>query len=187
MALCSVGRRESCFGVFRRDSHRRSRRDPGFGTVASGRWEGTPWVLTAVDDASGWWRLTMSVGTRHSLGSAGYGGAGYIHPSAAKGSRAVGISFIAHRGPTLPDFVVGPVVATASEVEVTLSNGATIRTPTMAPPRGLASDIAFYVVQIPCPVWPVAVRGLDPSGRVVAHLKRPASALSREPQPHLSC
>lgn len=139
-------------------------------TVASGRWDGAVWRMTAADDARGDWNIDISLG-----GTPAVGGAGLIYPwrRASAGDSSLGISFLGRSGVPLPDYVIGPVVARATEVDITLSNGATIRTPTIAPPPGLARDIAFYAAQTSCRAALVSVVGIDATGQVVAQLALP--------------
>ena len=114
---------------------------------------------------------------------------GSIHvPPISPKSLVVGISFLAHRGIPLPDFIVGPVVAKASEVEITLSNGMTVRTATLVPPPRLASNIRFYVTELPCPAAPMTLVGRNAAGEIVAHLDRPAGfTIHRASLPRLTC
>lgn len=139
-------------------------------TVASGHWDGTAWSMTASDDASGAWSISMSFGGKP---QGSEGGSLHLFRPVQKGQLAVGISFLAHTGIPRPDYVVGPVVSKATEVVITLSNGAVIRTRTIPPPKGFAPDIAFYAAQSPGSGPVVSAVGLDAAGRVVAHLKLP--------------
>jgi len=87
--------------------------------------------------------------------------------------RARGITYLAHTGAPAPDYIVGPVIASAKSVVIALSNRKTIRTKAVVPPKGMTAKIAFYVAKLPCPARPISVRGLDAGGRIVAHLAIP--------------
>jgi hypothetical protein len=135
------------------------------GVVASGAFGVVGWKLSATDSRDGYVCLTMTLpqrlGGRSSECGAIFGpGAGQAH----------GITYLAHTGAPAPDYIVGPVLATAKTVIIAFSNGKTVRTKTIAPPRGMTAKIAFYVTALRCSALPTSVRGLDTTGRVVAQL-----------------
>jgi len=141
-------------------------------TVASGHWSGGGWTLTASDASDGRYCIKFTVRSQV------YGnGCGSL-------DRPRGIGVLFHPGVPLPDFVAGAVVGRASVVEITLSNGATVRTPAIAPPIGLASNIRFYATQIPCPTQPRAWVARNPAGQIVAHY---TIGPPRRMPGHLSC
>jgi hypothetical protein len=138
--------------------------------IASGSFHGVAWRLTGNDWSGGTYCLTMKIPA--SSKSVGSGGCGSINVPGRYGPH--GISYLTHAGIPLPNYVVGPVVATARVVQITLSNGLMIRTRTIPPRRGLVSGIRFYAVELPCPALPTQFRALDATGRIVAHLNIPA-------------
>jgi hypothetical protein len=97
-----------------------------------------------------------------------------------------GIGFSGHPGAPLPDYVVGPVLAAATEVKVAMSNGTVVRAATIAPPPGLAPSIKFYAAQVPCPAITASIVGLDDAGHVVARYHQPSLG-QFEKRFHLSC
>lgn len=132
--------------------------------VASGVFGTASWTLSASDSPDG--HVCLSMTLPHHGGSASECGA-IFGPQAG---RAHGITFLAHTGVPLPNYVVGPVLARASTVDIRLSSGKTMTTKTIAPPRRLTSRIRFYAVQLPCPTRPTRVTGFDASHRMVADL-----------------
>lgn len=133
------------------------------GTVASGTFGTVAWKLSATDSADGRFCLTMTLRGR---GRSSH--CGFIFGLAA--GQAHGITYLAHTGAPAPDFIVGPVVATATTVVTALSNRKAVRTKTIAPPKGMTRKIAFYVAELPCPAHATSVRGIDAAGHTVAHL-----------------
>jgi hypothetical protein len=87
-------------------------------------------------------------------------------PLQLKGTHA--ITYIEHTGRPRPDYIVGPVVATARLVEITLSNGKVLKTRTIAPKPGLARSLRFYAQQLSCGVRATRLLARDGRGRVVA-------------------
>ena len=144
----------------------------GLGMVAYGTFGAVSWKLSATDTADGHFCLTMALPER---GGGRSSACGSIFGLAA--GRAHGITFLAHTGRPAPDYIVGPVVATAKTVVIALSSGKTIKTRTIAPPTGLTGKISFYVAELPCPAEATSVRGIDAGGHDVAHLAiRPLQA-----------
>lgn len=144
------------------DVHALGGSSPPKGTIASGMFGRIAWRLSATDAADGSFCVTVKL-SLHSSGGATACGSIY-------GPRAHGITYLAHTGGPEPDYIVGPVVATARTVEITLSNGATLRTKTIAPPKGMTTKIAFYVAQLPCPATPTRLEGVDRLGHIRASL-----------------
>jgi hypothetical protein len=139
-----------------------ARRD---GTVATGKFGSVVWRLSATDAADGSYCLTMTLPSR-SGGAAS--ACGSIFGSSA--GQAHGISFLAHTGRPAPDYIVGPVTATAKTVVITLSNGTTLQAKVSAPPREMTGKIAFYVTQLPRSAAATHLQALNGKGRPVAHL-----------------
>jgi hypothetical protein len=135
------------------------------GTVARGAFATVAWKLSATDSADGHVCITMTLDRRRS-GSSGACGS-IFGPDAG---RAQGITYLAHTGAPAPDYIVGPVRSRAKVVVIALSNRKTIRTKTIAPPKGMTAKIVFYVAKLPRAARLTSVRGLDAGGRVVAHL-----------------
>jgi hypothetical protein len=82
---------------------------------------------------------------------------------------ARGITYLAHQGRPGPNYIVGPVIATATHVVITYANGARITVPTIAAPAGLAPNVSFYVHMTPCQTLrPISIAGVNAHGRVVA-------------------
>ncbi len=131
-------------------------------TVATGTFRGGAWKLTAIDSADGSYCLTMTVLARHEDSSTGCG--------SIFGAGSHRISYLAHTGAPLPDYVVGPVVATARTVQITLSSGEVLGTATVAPPARLSKKIAFFRAELPCAVYPTRLVALDSAGHTVAQL-----------------
>ena len=69
-------------------------------------------------------------------------------------------------------YIVGPVVARAKRIVVSLSDGTELVIPTIAPPHGLASNVRFYVRLMPCKSVRVRhIVGVDAGGRTVASIQ----------------
>jgi hypothetical protein len=134
-------------------------------TVWSGVREHVVWSLAATDGPHGSFCITMRNEQRLDASECG----------SIFESPSHGVSYLAHFGRPGPNYVVGPVVATASRVTVSLSNGTSLTIPTIPPPSGLARNIRFYVRVIPCRA--VAVRGIlgtNAAGYTVASLQIPS-------------
>ena len=128
--------------------------------VAGGHWSGVSWRMSATDYATGGYCLFIAVPATVTQPSEGCGSL------ALKGRHA--ISFLEHTGRPRPDYIVGPVLATARLVEISLANGKVLRAQTIAPRRGLARSIRFYAEQVPCGVRPTRLLARDRGGKVVA-------------------
>lgn len=136
-------------------------------TVASGTFGNVAWRLSATDSASGYVCLTMRLPQRSWSRACG----SIFGPTAG---RAHGLTYLAHTGRPAPDYIVGPVVATAKTVIIVLSNGRTLTGKAIPPPKGMTAKIGFYAAALPSGARPSSVRGIDAGGRIVAHLDIPS-------------
>ena len=131
--------------------------------VASGVYRHVSWALVASDHQDGSYCVTMQI-PRGKLDASGCG-------SIFKG-QAHGLSYLAHNGPPVHSYIVGPVVSMAVRVSVTFADGSRVTIPTEPPPSGLARSIRFYVHFMPCSATrPEEIVGTDSGGRVVASLR----------------
>jgi hypothetical protein len=136
-------------------------------TVWSGVRNQVPFALVATDGPHGSFCITMQKKGRLDASECG---------SIFEG-RAHGITYLAHFGLPGPNYVVGPVVAAATHVTVSLDDGTSLTVATIAPPRGLARNVRFYVRLMPCRAAAVRrVVGTDGDGHTVASLQLPAMA-----------
>jgi hypothetical protein len=132
----------------------------GYGTtVESGRWHGLKWTFTARTGSDGHYCIDLhleSLGESRSCGSI----------------RDRGISYMVHSGRPGPNYVVGPVVATARAVHIRFFDRPPLRTLTIAPPSTSELDrrIRFFVTILPCPATPRRLVARNAAGRVVAQL-----------------
>ncbi len=145
-------------------------------TVASGSWNGNAWTFRAGDHLSGdhlSYCLDVSFTSRliNTGGDCGAGASvGRPSPSAPPDSPfGLGMSRDSLNCPVLA-FVDGFVVANARTVSITLSTGATIRTPTIAPPARLVQNVRFFVTRIACGSQPTSVYARDTAGHIVARM-----------------
>jgi hypothetical protein len=133
--------------------------------VATGHWSGVSWRMSAIDYATGDYCVFMAVP------------ATVIQPSESCGRLALksrhAISYMAHTGKPRPDYIVGPVLATARLVEISLANGKVLKAPTIAPRLGLARSLRFYAEQLPCGVRVTRVLARDRRGKIVAQRSIP--------------
>jgi hypothetical protein len=153
--------------------------------IASGHWAGHAWTLKGGDDLStGQLRhcLQLSIDFPYTAVRPPSTPACWSiqakPPAIAPSYPYYGIS-AASLAPGCPEiaWVIGPVVASAKEVEITLSTGATIRTPAIAPSAKLSQDVRYFAAQLPCvPRYTrsfTSLVGLDAAGKVVARLAMP--------------
>jgi hypothetical protein len=166
--------------------------------IKQGSWSGQGWVLTAYKSGLGQlcFQLTQKAadGQRSSQGG---GGCGAIPGSRARGphgSRQITITYLgggisATKGHPPIFYLAGPVVNNAAEVEITLTDGSIVRTPTFSAPAVLGLPIRFYATQLPAGggshltcrqnavqqagLRPLRLVGLDSSGHTVAKLALP--------------
>jgi hypothetical protein len=137
---------------------------PFAAVVASGVFGGAAWTLSASDSPDGHVCVTMAL--PHHGGRASECGS-ILGPQAG---RAHGITYLSHVGAPAPNWIVGPVLARAKTVVITLANGDKLTAKTIAAPTPLTAKIGFYAAQLPCPVRPTRVTGFDASHRAVANL-----------------
>jgi hypothetical protein len=171
--------------------------------VEEGDWNGQHWALTAYRSVGGdlCTEITLEAGAaRTAQGAGGCGPTiGSLVPKPGGGSRRLEIGF---GGGAFPSFryVLGPVVGSATEVRITLANGAVVTTPTVAAPRELGMPIRFYAAQLPLAstkglscgervrafekTRPTRVVALESGGDVVATLAMPVRPSLRFCQPH---
>lgn len=156
-------------------------------TVKSGTWGGQAWQLIAYPSATDGLCFAIVPMTSTPTG-AGSGMdcapvAGVPRTKATKASPDMAITYLSGFSRYLPAYIAGPVIPTASSVEVRLSDGTTLTTPTFAAPSPLQT-VRFYATVLPkssvhrrgTPVsWVRWIAGLASNGRVVACLA-PATA-----------
>ena len=137
--------------------------------VTSGRWDGRVWTFAASDQVSGvsisyCWKMSFATGRGGSGGCSQY-----INQANSPLLPFYGMDIgeAIGRCPGL-DYVAGPVVASASSVQITLSTRGVIHTSTVAAPAGLAGSIRFFTAKIPCGTQAVTATARDRAGKVVA-------------------
>lgn len=138
--------------------------------VASGRWDGLAWTFAASDQVSGpsvnyCWNMSFATGRGGSGGCSQY--IGEANPQLRLPYYGMDVGEALGGCPGL-DYVDGPVAASASSVEITLSIGGAIHTSTIAAPAGLARSVRFFVAQIPCGTQPETATARNRAGKVVA-------------------
>src|SRR5436305_7026826 len=99
----------------------------GDATVWSGVEHHVGWTLAATDGPHGSFCITMRKHGRLEASECGSIVDGPGH----------GVGYLAHFGRPGPNYVVGPVVAAATRVTVSLDDGTHLTVPTIAPPRAL--------------------------------------------------
>jgi hypothetical protein len=147
--------------------------------VKAGEWNGHPWQLVAYTSTTD--GLCFAMDTHGAAGSGGMACtpfAGIPRTAETKDSPDVNISYLGGgaNGQQL-GYLAGPVIGTATEVEVKLSDGTTVRAPTSSAPAAL-EGVSFYAMQLPAAAidsttalssGPFAwIAGLDGNGAVVA-------------------
>lgn len=147
--------------------------------VKEGDWSGHGWQLVAYPPTSN--GLCVAVmpkgadpqGQGAALACAPIAGAAHHQTSTPN----MTVTFLSGAGgPQLPAYVVGPVVAEATEVEIEFTSGDTVQVPTFTAPASLG-DVRFYATQIPDrdaaqAAFPAEAKliGYDQDGNVVACL-----------------
>jgi len=179
--------------------------------IKEGSWNGQRWALTAYQSVSGHlcydMTLESAAGSPTAQGAGGCSATiGSIVPIPGGGHRRLTVSF---EGGTLSStetrnalihYVTGPVIATASNVRITLATGAVITTPAFAVPSALGMPIRFYLARLPLPdkrastceqranafaqTRPVSLVGLAADGKVVASFGIPAPHSLHLCEPH---
>jgi len=143
--------------------------------VKEGEWQGHNWQLVAYPSTTD--GLCFGIARPEGGGTGGdaLGCAAFVgvkRTPESKRSADMSITYLASGGsPTFPAYIVGPVIGTATVVEVRLGDGSSLQTETFAAPPSLAG-IRFYAMQLPGqnqtrPDW---VAGYDANGRIVACL-----------------
>jgi hypothetical protein len=143
----------------------------GMVRVTSGQWNGQAWTLEASDEVSG-----GNVGYCYRMAFARAADSSRACSSSAfvmrevPGRSAYGMNVAQHLVGACPalDYVVGPVVASASEIDITLSTGKAVKTLAIAPPPGLARGVRFFVTRVPCGTWAASAVGRNEAGKIVA-------------------
>lgn len=152
--------------------------------VARGVWQGTPWTVTAYRSTTDG-ICTAFTPRRHPrfAVTAAMGCdqiAGVPVTSQTKVSQPHRISYLAGEGNArFPGYAVGPVIASAATVAISLNDHHTIRVATVVAPKALGADVRFFIARLPAGLnWnppsglsPVTgVAGIDAHSRVVARL-----------------
>jgi hypothetical protein len=154
--------------------------------VQEGVWDGHPWLMTAYPSTTD--GLCMAITPKDSATSSGQGGAQECGPFAGVGRTSqtkatpdLTITYLSGSGSKeLPAYIAGPVIGSATTVEVRFGNGTTLRAQTFAGPKSLGS-VRFYASQLPAGFqdqprtktffrfvrW---VAGFDANGQIVACL-----------------
>jgi hypothetical protein len=137
-------------------------------TVKAGRWQGITWRLTAGTWSDGSYCVAMTIEGRENGRSCG-------------SIRRDRMSYLAAIGRPDPNYVVGPVIATARSVQITFFDRVPVRISTITPPRGLAPGTRFFAVLLRCPATPRHFIARDTAGRIVAQL---VAVHPRRPRAH---
>jgi hypothetical protein len=151
--------------------------------VKTGSWNGHQWALTAYRSGTDGICFAITPGGGANSTGVGAGMAcdqitGVALTPETKPSSPHGITFLSGCQPNLANYIVGPVVNSALQVEITLTDGTVIRTPTFPAPADLG-DIRFYAtpLQGSCAKGdtnPSELLDLDQNGQIVARLNLPA-------------
>jgi hypothetical protein len=145
--------------------------------VKTGEWSGHPWQLVAYRSQTD--GLCLSIAPKGAA-TTGAGAAlecaqieGVPRTDDTKPGEDLTITFLtAGGGDALPAYIVGPVVASAAEVEIVFAGGDVMRVPTFRAPASLG-DVRFYAAQRPAAFTGVEkLTGFDSAGAVVACLGR---------------
>ena len=156
----------------------------------TGSWDGHDWELIAYRSDTG--DICFGILATHSRTPTKTGGAMACtritgvprSPDSMPDSR-MGISALSGsigNGEQLSAYIAGPVVDKAEQVEIYLSDGQVVRTPTFNAPKDLGSSIRFYATQLPSsalghtPGGPSPLKklvGLDKNGKIVACITIP--------------
>jgi hypothetical protein len=150
--------------------------------IKSGSWDGQNWTLVAYISNDG--RVCFSVSPSDSVHTTGAGAAmscasmeGVPQPAGTTGDQPLEITYLMNSGSAeLAGYIAGPVVRSASTVEIHLVSGQVIEAPTFSGSPPL-DQVAFYAAPLPrsnhskpgdtSPVFTKLV-GRDQQGRVVA-------------------
>lgn len=159
--------------------------------VKEGSWDGHPWELVAFRSTRG----DLCYGVMPPGGSEGSGVSGSLacgsfhgieRPNDKKSTWDVKIgasSAGGNGGNDLPAHLDGPVIDSASQVEITFPNGRVLRVPTFAAPTSVGR-VRFYATQLPVNASLSSITslaGLDKDGNVVACWVMAAAAAGPPP------
>jgi hypothetical protein len=149
--------------------------------VTSGRWQGLPWNLTAfrTDKGTICYAVTVRPPTPQMLGSTE--ACGTVSPSTPISLlRSLGVARVelsrghfTYRGPQphpFPAYIVGAVINSASEVDVT-GLGSTQRIRTVAAPASLHAAVRFFIAARPANRAVRSIAARNDHGQVIAQSK----------------
>ncbi len=153
--------------------------------VKSGDWDGHAWQLIAYPSTTD--GLCFSVVPTASI-ETGTGSAmdcnafvGVPRTAATKATPDMPITYLSSSGTAgLPAYIAGPVIESATSIEIRLSDGTNLTTPTFNAPAPL-EDVRFYATQLPSSTGrtlssPISwIAGVATDGTIVACLA-PATA-----------
>lgn len=163
-------------------------------TVASGRWQGTPWALTAYRTTSDGLCVAFTPNPPSGL----IPGASSSTPPASAlmmgcGAPVQGVPNLPHLAShqigftdssSAPgegrrfDVIAGPVAADVAEVEILQSDGASVRVASIPAPTQLDAPVRFFVSELPLGTTLKAVVALDNSGNTIETVSVPAAPSS---------
>jgi hypothetical protein len=152
--------------------------------VRTGSWDGFDWQLVAYPSTTDGLCFAVTPQDTATTEGAGFECAPFVgvpRTATTKRSPDMPITYLLHGGGATPSYIAGPVIDSAKTVQIRLSTGATLTTPTFAAPEPL-QHVRFYALsaQLPAPKLvgspPIAwIAGIDAEGNVVACLN-PATA-----------
>jgi hypothetical protein len=138
------------------------------GVVTTGRASGIDWTMTAYLSKGKGICVALTPAVRNgTMGAESCGGAVRGDPVSTAGANelhSVGYVYFALSLYNFPDFLFGPVARGVDHVDVTLSDGQTIRARTVDPPQGLALPLRFYATPLPRGASVKSLVGRDASG-----------------------
>lgn len=155
--------------------------------VKEGNWDGHPWELVAYPTADGLCYSVMPTGSKTEGAGSCAPFAGVARTNETKATQDMTITYMSGSGYGLPVWIAGPVINSASQVEIRFGNGTDLRLPTFAAPASLGR-VRFYVAPLPTDVTEASpgpgrlreflksVAGLDNDGNIIACLA-PAAAV----------
>jgi hypothetical protein len=138
--------------------------------VATGMFGSVAWKLTVTRSSDGSYCANLKLPQRPGDSSSECGLA-----LVAGISPRFGITYASRAGGPAPDYIFGTVIASAKTVTLTLSDRATLRTKTIARPKSIHANIAFYVAELPCSAYTTRLLAIDSAGHTVARftIRRP--------------
>jgi hypothetical protein len=152
--------------------------------VRTGSWEGFDWQLVAYPSTTDGLCFAVTPQDTATSDGAGFVCAPFVgvpRTATTKHSSDMSITFLLHRGGEPPSYIAGPVIDAATAVQIHLSTGETLTTPTFPAPEPL-QHVRFYALSGQLPAsklgrsLPITwIAGIDADGNVVACLK-PATA-----------